>query len=386
MTSPAVRHPGELRWETRLVAVLTLILVALGVAVCYAAGSYREDWYAEAQQQLSGALIGGLLFLLAAGIDYRMLRKWARPLFYATIAGLAFIALVAIVWRDSRPPGPLAGLVPRINGSRRWLSLFGIQVQLSEVARFTVPVMVAALVAEVGPRIRKFNEGFVPVVRPIVIAAALVVVQPNLSMAILLACLTMSVVFVAGARISHLALLGAIGLAGGGAMLTLNAERSSRMDEYLAPALDCSIDSQVCNSLIGLGNGGVFGVGFGEGTQKLGRLAYGYSDFILSVLGEEWGFVGVVFVVLCFFLFCWMGFRIAKTAPDLFGTALAGGLTAMVGLAALLHAAVVLKMIPSTGLTLPFISAGRVSLVIYLVSAGVLVSIGRRRGKPSKAR
>ena len=386
MTTPAVRHPGELRWETRLVAVLTLILVALGIAVCYAAGSYRDDWYAEAQQQVSGAVIGGLLFLLAAGIDYRMLRKWARPMFYATIAGLGLIALVAIIWRDKRAPGALGSFVPFLNGSRRWLSLFGIQVQLSEIARFTVPVMVAALVADMGSRIRKFKEGFIPVVLPIVIAAGLVAVQPNLSMAILLTCLTMSVVFVAGARIPHLLLLGAIGLSGGAAMLMLNTERSRRMDEYLAPSLTCDIGSQVCNSLIGLGNGGVFGVGFGEGTQKLGRLAYGYSDFILSVLGEEWGFIGVVFVVLCFFLFCWMGFRIAKTAPDLFGTALAGGLTAMVGIAALLHAAVVLKMIPSTGLTLPFISAGRVSLVIYLVCAGVLVSIGRRRGKPSKAR
>ena len=386
MTTPAVRHPGELRWETRLLAVLTLVLVSLGIAVCYAAGSYRDDWYAETQQQLSGAVIGGLLFLLAAGIDYRLLRKWARPMFYATIGGLALIALVAIIWGDKRAPGALGSFVPRINGSRRWLSLLGIQVQLSEIARFTVPVMVAALVADMGTRIRKFKEGFIPVVLPIVIAAGLVAVQPNLSMAILLTCLTMSVVFVAGARIPHLLLLGTIGLAGGATMLTLNAERSSRLDEYLAPSLTCDIGSQVCNSLIGLGNGGVFGVGFGEGTQKLGRLAYGYSDFILSVLGEEWGFVGVVFVVLCFFLFCWMGFRIAKTAPDLFGTALAGGLTAMVGLAALLHAAVVLKMMPSTGLTLPFISAGRVSLVIYLVSAGVLVSIGRRRGKPAKAK
>jgi cell division protein FtsW len=386
MTTPAVRHPGELRWETRLLAVLTLVLVSLGIAVCYAAGSYRDDWYAETQQQLSGAVIGGVLFLFAAGLDYRLLRKWARPLFYATIAGLALIAFVAIVWRGRRAPSPLGDFVPYLNGSRRWLSLFGIQVQLSEVARFTVPVMVAALVADMGTRIRKFKDGFIPVVLPIVIAAGLVAVQPNLSMAILLTCLTMSVVFVAGAKISHLLLLGAIGLAGGGAMLTLNAERGRRMDEYLAPSLTCDIDAQVCNSLIGLGNGGVFGVGFGEGTQKLGRLAYGYSDFILSVLGEEWGFIGVVFVVLCFFLFCWMGFRIARTAPDLFGTALAGGLTAMVGLAALLHAAVVLKMIPSTGLTLPFISAGRVSLVIYLVSAGVLVSIGRRRGKPARAK
>lgn len=375
-----------MRWETRLLAVLTLILVSLGIAVCYAAGSYREDWFAEAQQQLSGAVIGGLLFLLAAGIDYRMLRKWARPMFYATIAGLALIAFVAIVWHDKRAPGVLGRVVPYLNGSKRWISLFGIQVQLSEIARFTVPVMVAAMVADMGGRIRKFKEGFIPVVLPIVVAAALVAVQPNLSMAILLTCLTMSVVFVAGARIPHLMLLLALGGVGGAAMMTLNTERSSRMEEYLAPSLECDIDSQVCNSLIGLGNGGVFGVGFGEGTQKLGRLAYGYSDFILSVLGEEWGFIGVVFVVMCFFLFCWMGFRIARTAPDLFGTALAGGLTAMVGLAALLHAAVVLKMMPSTGLTLPFISAGRVSLVIYLVSAGVLVSIGRRRGKPARPR
>lgn len=386
MTGQVVRHPGEMRWETRLLAVLTLVLVSLGIAVCYAAGSYREDWFAEAQQQLSGAVIGGLLFLLAAGIDYRLLRKWARPMFYATIAGLALIAFVAIVWHDKRAPGVLGRVVPHLNGSKRWIALFGIQVQLSEIARFTVPVMVAAMVADMGAKIRKFKEGFIPVVLPIVVAAALVAVQPNLSMAILLTCLTMSVVFVAGARIPHLLLLLAVGGAAGAVMMTFNSERVSRMGEYLAPSLQCDIGTQVCNSLIGLGNGGVFGVGFGEGTQKLGRLAYGYSDFILSVLGEEWGFIGVVFVVMCFFLFCWMGFRIARTAPDLFGTALAGGLTAMVGLAALLHAAVVLKMMPSTGLTLPFISAGRVSLVIYLVSAGVLVSIGRRRGKPARAR
>src|SRR5690606_30752793 len=165
------RHPGELRWETRLLAVLTLILVSLGIAVCYAAGSYREDWYAEAQQQLSGAVIGGLLFLVVAGIDYRLLRKWARPMFYATIAGLALVAFVAIVWHDKRAPGVLGRVVPYLNGSKRWISVFGIQVQLSEIARFTVPVMVAALVADMGGRIRKFREGFIPVVLPIIVAA-----------------------------------------------------------------------------------------------------------------------------------------------------------------------------------------------------------------------
>ena len=125
----------------------------------------------------------------------------------------------------------------------------------------------------------------------------------------------------------------------------------------------------------------MFGLGFGQGTQKLGHVAFGYSDFILSVIGEEWGFVGMVLLALGFALFCGMGFRIARTTTDPFGRALAVGLTTMVAVAALMHAAVVMSLMPPTGLTLPFISVGRVSLVIYLLSAGVLVSIGRRRGK-----
>lgn len=383
MTKAAVRHPGEFRWETRLLAVLTLTLVALGVAVCYAAGSYRDAWYQEAQQQLSGAVVGGLLFLLMAQLDYRIFHRLARPMYWGTIALLVLIAIVAVLWPNASAPDAISSVVPRLNGSRRWIRLFGVQLQVSEVARFTVPVMVAATVADLGNKVRRFKEGFIPVVWPVILASVLVAVQPNLSMAFLLAVVSITVGFIAGVRISHLFLLALPGIIGVAGMLRFSAERRERLADFLTPGLECRIDDQVCNSLIGLGNGGVFGVGFGEGTQKLGRLAYGYSDFILSVLGEEWGFVGVMFVVICFTLFCAMGFRIARTAPDLFGTTLAGGLTAMVGLGALLHAAVVLKLGPATGLTLPFISAGRISLVIYLMSAGVLVSIGRRRGKPA---
>lgn len=383
MTARPARHPGEFRWETRLLAVVTLTLVALGVAVCYAAGSYLESWYQEAEQQLVAAVVGGVLFLVAARLDYRLLRRVARPMMYATLAGLVLVAVVAILWHEREAPGFLGDLVPERNGARRWLEFRGKQLQLSEVARFTLPVMVATLVAELGNRIRKFSDGFLVVMRPVALTVLLVALQPNLSMAFLLGCVGLAVAFVAGVRIAHLALLGMLGAIGVAGMLRFNAERLDRLAAFRAPALECSIGDQVCNSLIGLGNGGTFGVGFGEGTQKLGRLAYGYSDFILSVLGEEWGFLGVTVVVLLFVIFCTMGFRIARTAPDLFGTALAGGLTAMVGLVAVLHAFVALKVIPATGLTLPFISAGRVSLVIYLVSAGVLVSIGRRRGRPA---
>lgn len=386
MSAARVRHPGEFRWETRLLAVVTLTLVAVGVAMCYAAGSYRDDWFLEAQQQLSGALAGGVLFLVAARLDYRLWRRWARPMFYATLAGLGLIAVVAVIWSGPEAPEAISALVPYRNGARRWLNIGPLQLQISEIARFTLPVLLAAMAADRGARLRRFRDGFVPVVVPIVLVAALVIAQPNLSMAILLTVTGLVVVFVAGARIGHLALLFAPAVAGAAAMLLLSPERLDRVMSFLAPATECHPDDQVCDSLIGIGNGGLVGVGFGQGTQKLGHLSYGNSDFILSVVGEEWGFLGILFLVLCFALFCWMGFRIARTASDPFGTALAGGLAAMVGVAGFMHAAVALKLMPATGLTLPFISTGRVSLVIYLLVAGVLVSIGRRRGKPAAAR
>ncbi len=384
MSDARVRHPGELRWETRLLAVVTLTLVSVGIAMCYAAGSYREDWFLEAQQQVSGAVVGGVLFLVAARLDYRLLRTWARPMFWATLAGLVVIGIVAVIWSGPKAPEAVASLVPYHNGARRWLRIGPLQLQISEIARFTLPVLIAAMVADLGARLRRFRDGFVPVMVPIVVTAALVAVQPNLSMAILLTVTGVAVAFVAGARISHLLLFAAPAVAGAAGMLVLTPERLDRLGAFLRPATECDpIADQVCDSLIGLGNGGIVGVGFGQGTQKLGHLSFGHSDFILSVVGEEWGFLGIMFLVLCFTLFCWMGFRIARTARDPFGTALAGGLTAMVGVAGFMHAAVVLKLMPATGLTLPFISTGRVSLVVYLLAAGVLVSIGRLRGKPS---
>ena len=158
------------------------------------------------------------------------------------------------------------------------------------------------------------------------------------------------------------------------------------METASVSALECiPRNDQSCQSLIGFGSGGVFGVGFGQGTQKLGHLPLAYSDFILSVIGEEWGFIGVALRLdRLYGLFCWLGLRIARTARDPFGTYLATGLIVAVGFTALFHAAVVTRMGPVTGLTLPFMSAGRSSLVLYLLSAGVLVSIGRRRGRPAR--
>jgi cell division protein FtsW len=126
-------------------------------------------------------------------------------------------------------------------------------------------------------------------------------------------------------------------------------------------------------------------VGFGEGQQKLGYLPYAYSDFLFSTIGEEWGFIGICLVVAAFALFCWLGFRIAKTAAEPFGQYLAAGLTATIGFTAFMHMAVSLDLMPTTGLTLPFMSYGRSSQVISLAATGILINIGRMRWRPAAA-
>jgi cell division protein FtsW len=159
--------------------------------------------------------------------------------------------------------------------------------------------------------------------------------------------------------------------------------RLARLVTFMNPG-DATSDAgfQIKQSLVGIGSGQIFGVGFGEGQQKLGYLPYAYSDFLFSTIGEEWGFLGVLVVVSLFSLFCWLGFRIAKTAADPFGQYLAVGLTATIGLTAFMHMAVSLGLMPTTGLTLPFMSYGRSSQVISLLGTGILINIGRLRGSP----
>ena len=384
MSPSAVRHPGELRWETNLLACVTLTLTGFGVMNCYSTGSYVTRWYAESSQQLSGALIGGVFFIVAAYVDYNVWRKFAKPMFYATLAGLVLLAVVSVIWHRGKAPSFLDRIFPYKLGAHRWIWV-GVQVQVSEIARFTLAAYIAMRAADAGQKLRHFTTGFLPIIGVVIGTVLLVAIEPSLSMSIVLAAIGTMIIFTAGARITHFLPLAAIAALALVAVLKFDDVRKGRMETASVSALECiPRNDQSCQSLIGFGSGGVFGVGFGQGTQKLGHLPLAYSDFILSVIGEEWGFVGVLFVWIGFTLFCWLGLRIARTARDPFGTYLATGLVVAVGFTALFHTAVVTRMGPVTGLTLPFMSAGRSSLVLYLLSAGVLVSIGRRRGRPAR--
>lgn len=384
MSTAPVRHPGEFRWETRLLAVVTLILTAIGIASCYASGTYLPGVYRQAMQQSMAAILGGIVFLVVARVDYHIWRRVALPLLVLTVAALAAIAVVAVIWYGRPARGPLDTLFPAVGGAHRWIAL-GVRIQASEVARFTLVAWLAAAAAAAGAKVRDFQQGFLPMVGVLAAVIVLVAVEPSVSMAIALGLVGGTVMLVAGSRIPHLVAAAAIGVTACALILHFSTVRHHRAQQLATPALQCNIDEQACKSLVGYGNGGVFGVGYERGTQKFGHLPEAYSDFMLSVIGEEWGFVGVSVIALLYTVFCAVGFRIARTAGDPFGTYLASGLTVSVAIMALMHAAVVTRLGPTTGLTLPFISVGRVSLLLYLLSAGVLVAIGRRRGRPARA-
>jgi cell division protein FtsW len=380
-TTRAVRHPGELRWETRLLGAVTAILLAFGIAATYGAASLitvrgQSVGLDFAARQLIGAVIGGLLLLFFSRQDYYRWRSWAWPLLLVTI-GFLLIPLLPFT----------QGIAPSVNGARRWVDLGPVNFQPSELARLAVVVWCAMLASKKGTQVRDFKKGVVPFIVVLGSVSLLILLQPNLSMATLVAMLGGLVLFTSGARIGHFILLGGVAV-----LLVFHQIRDAQY--RLARLLTClnpgdattEAGFQIHQSLIGFGSGGVFGTGFGQGQQKLGYLPYAYSDFLFSTIGEEWGFVGVFAVVFLFGLFCWLGFRIARTAADPFGQYLAVGLTATIGLTAFMHMAVSLGLMPTTGLTLPFMSYGRSSQVISLLGTGILINIGRLRGKPRAAR
>jgi cell division protein FtsW len=380
VTARAVRHPGELRWETRLLGAVTAVLLAFGVAATYGAASLvtvrGENVGPEfALRQLSGAAIGGVLLLVASRQDYWRWRQLAWPILLGTIVLLA-VPLLPFTH----------GIAPSVNGARRWVDLGPLNFQPSEVARLAVVIWCAMLASKKGDQVRDFKKGVLPFISVLGLVSLLILLEPNLSMATLVALLGGLVLFTSGARIGHFVLL-----AGCGVILVFHQIRDAqyrlaRLLTFLNPG-DATTEAgfQIHQSLVGIGSGGFFGTGFGQGQQKLGYLPYAYSDFLFSTIGEEWGFVGVFAVVFLFGLFCWLGFRIARTASDPFGQYLAVGLTATIGLTAFMHMAVSLGLMPTTGLTLPFMSYGRSSQVISLLGTGILINIGRLRGRPRSA-
>jgi len=362
-----------LGWESRLLILIAAVLVVFGLASIYAASSTlmesgRVVGTRLVLDQVVGALVGALLLMVAARIDLERLRRLAWPF---TIA-VALMLLVLVL------PFTTA-IAPRINGSRRWLQI-GVSVQVSELAKLAVVLWAAMLCAKKGTEVRRLRRGLLPILTVVGPLALLLLAQPDLSTAVEIVLLAMVVLFAAGARIGHFILLLAVAMPVLWQRIEDVQYQLLRMSAFLDPGADrLGATYQVDQSLIGLGAGKFFGVGFGQGQQKLGFLPYPYSDFIFSTIGEEWGFVGVVFLTTLYALFVFVALRLARAAGDPFRQYLAVGLAVLIGVDAFTHMGVGLGILPTTGLVLPFVSYGRSSLVVVLISTGLLINVGSRR-------
>ena len=370
--SVALRHRWTMGVEARVLVILTGVLLAFGVATVYSASAIVEMQAGQGHaylllRQLTGMAVGAVLFAVAAKLDAELWEKWAWPLM-----ALSLVLLVVVILPFT------AHIAPRIHGSRRYL--FGASLQPSELAKLAVVIWTAMLVVKKGPAMRRLTKGLLPFLVVIGALDILVMLEPDLSTAMMFTLVMAIILFTGGVRIGHFVALGVMLIP----LLYVKIERLNyvllRMTAFFDPGgAPPEVSYQLRQSLIAVGSGQIFGVGFGRGRQQYGFLPFGYDDFIAGHIGEEWGFVGLALLVAAFALYAVVGFRIARKARTPFLQLVAVGLTVTTVLTAYLHIGVATGLLPTTGLTLPFISYGRSNLVLSLLMTGILVNIGSRR-------
>ena len=373
--SPVEVAPADV-WEARALVGLTFVAFCFGVIEMYSASAFMaraeghpSHWYAL--NQVAGAVLGAVMAAVLSRVDHRRYRLWAWPLLLVIGAMLVVIVM----------PGTSA-IAPRINGARRWLNL-GISFQPSEFAKIALIAWTAALAVKKQDRLHSLSKGLLPFLVVWLPVVALVLLEPNMSAALLLLLLSALVLFAGGARIGHFIFFGLLAVPVIWHQITHAGYRMQRIAAFLDPTADTDgVSYQIYQSLIAVGSGGLGGVGFGGSRQKFGFLPEPHNDFLFSMIAEEWGLLGIVFVVAIFAGFVWLGYRIAARAPDRFGYLLAIGMTNMIAVSAFLHMGVALSLLPTTGVALPFMSYGRSALLAQFCAVGILLSVARsaRRG------
>ena len=359
--------------DARALIIVTGVILSFGLAVLYSASALQAVRESHGSmyyllRQISGLGLGVVLFAISAKIDAERWRAWAWPLL-----GIAFVLLLIPVLPFTH------GIAPRLNGSRRWVNV-GFLFQSSEFAKLAVIAWTAMLIVKKGDALRRLTKGLLPFILVLAVLNLLVILEPDLSMAMTFTLIMGVMLFAGGVRIGHVIFLGIIAIP----LLWREVERAQyallRMSAFFNPGNDLpAAGYQLKQSLIAVGSGGLFGVGFGQGRQQLGFVPFPFNDFIGATIGEEWGFFGLLGVTLLFVAYGWLGFRIAQQARTTFQQLLAIGLTFMTVSTAFLHLGVVIGLLPTTGLTLPFVSFGRTNLVISVLMTGILVNIGSTR-------
>lgn len=347
------------------ILLVALVLLGFGIIMVYSASAVlaadrlKDGLYFLKKQALYAA--GGVLVMFVVmNLDYHLWQKLAYP-----ILAISFLLL-----------GLVLAVGTKAGGSTRWLHIGSLSFQPSEFSKLALVVFLSYFLTKKGERIKTFRFGFLPTVLISGTMILLVVRQPDFGVALFLGIMVAIMLFVGGTRLFYILSLALMAIPAIFYLIVRVPYRVHRIMSFVNPWNDPKgISFQIVQSFVAFGAGGILGSGLGQGKQKLFFLPAPHTDFIFSVVGEEMGLIGAIIILALYLVFTVRGIRVALGAPDEFGTFLGLGITSLISLQAIINMAVVLGLLPTKGLTLPFVSYGGTSLVVSLVSVGILLNI-----------
>jgi cell division protein FtsW len=351
-----------------ILPIAVIVLTVVGTIFIYSASNYSakatyNDPFYFVKKQVIGIALGFIAFVLTSLYDYKKIKKFT---FIFTILSPVLLLLVFV---------PFIGV--ENYGAKRWIGFGGVTIQPSEIAKFSLIIFTANYLSNKPDRVQKFI-GILPVLLYGSILCLLIIAEPNMSITVCVALLMVSILFAGGMKIKHfiILLIPAIFLVV--LLIAIEPYRLNRLSAFLNPWSSPKGEGyQLLQSLYALGAGGWFGVGLFNSRQKYAFLPFSESDFILSIIGEEIGFVGLIVFFLLLFLIISRGIKIASKASDNFGYLLSIGITMIFGIQVIINALVVTGSIPPTGLPLPLVSSGNTSIIIFMAEMGILHNVSK---------
>lgn len=368
--SSFVNNPIDFTLLITIFLLLSIGLVMVLSASSPSALAQSGNSYAFFSKQLLFAVLGIVAMLFISKIDYRFYQKFYK---HAWWISLALLLLVLVAGKT-------------VNNAKRWIYITEtLSFQPSEVVKILMIIFYAGFLSKNRDELGSFTKGWIKNLIPLGIIIAFLVVEPHLSASIVIIGVTVVMMIIAGCKLWQILVPGAVAVPFVGiaiANIPRFAHATKRITTFLDPWKDATGDGwQVIQSLYAIGSGGLFGAGLGESKQKFLYIPEPHNDFIFSILGEEVGFVGCAIVLILFAIFIWRGVLIAMKAPDMFGSLIAVGITALVAIQVIINVAVVTSSMPATGMPLPFFSYGGTALFILLCEMGILLNISRASAK-----
>lgn len=351
----------------RLLKITTVILSTFGLIMIYSASSVWAMYkYANEYKFLitQGVflIVGIILVEILSKIDYHIYKKYATSILF-----LCILLLILVL---------IPGIGKVRNGSRSWFGIGGFGIQPSEIAKVGLIIFTSKYLSKNERDMKSIKRGIIPILSIITFVFSLIILEPDFGTAMVLTLTLITMIFVSDAKISFFASMGIIGILGVVALILIAPYRMARITSFLNPWVDpLGSGFQIIQSLYAIGPGGLLGMGFMKSRQKYFYLPEPQTDFIFSIISEEFGFLGVIIVTSLFFVMFYLSLKVFFKTRDLFGKYLAFGLSFGIILQALLNLSVVTGLVPVTGVTLPFLSYGGSSLLVSMTSIGIILSI-----------